>query len=372
MKMQAGSDVFLFFSFGISRELRKGKKSMHIEKSDFFAAASKMGIPKEQAEPFWELLSTQSDTGNKFNFAHIMFYLGTMIVISAMSWFLGIGWETFGGKGILIISLSYMALFIFIGNKLSQKQNLKVPGGLFITLAVCMTPLAIYGFQQMTGWWLTETPGNYKDFYSWIKGGWFTMEIATILTGTITVICYPFPFITSPIFFSLWFMSMDITPIIAGPEYTFNDLLWVSLWFGLAILVVSYFIDQRTKQDFAFWGYLFGMLSFWFGLSYMESDSELKRFGYCCINIGLVLISILLQRHIFLIFGSLGIFGYLASLFYRNFYDSTAFPFVLSALGIGIVFIGIWYQKNHQRIEDFILKALPDVVKKMLPRNRKS
>jgi len=34
-----------------------------------------------------------------------------------------------------------------------------------------MTPLAVYGFEWMTGLWLQGLPGEYRDFYGWIEGG---------------------------------------------------------------------------------------------------------------------------------------------------------------------------------------------------------
>jgi len=110
------------------------------------------------------------------------------------------------------------------------------------------------------------------------------MEVATIAASVVLLKFYRFPFLTFPAAFSLWYMSMDLTPLLFGKmDGAWNERLWVSLVFGLAMLLVSFAIDRRTKGDFAFWGYLFGMLAFWCGLSLMESGSELKRFIYCLI-----------------------------------------------------------------------------------------
>src|SRR5439155_13833543 len=50
-------------------------------------------------------------------------------------------------------------------------------------------------------------------------------------------------------------MSMDLTPLIYGrSDFTWNQRLWVSLWFGLAFLAVSFLVDRRTRDDYAFWG----------------------------------------------------------------------------------------------------------------------
>lgn len=346
---------------------------MNIEKKELLAAALKTGLDENQALELWNQLSKQPSTTSKFDLPHILYYVGALLVISAMGWFLGSGWEKFGGKGILAISLAYIALFTTLGTYLWNKAHLKVPGGLFITLAVCMLPLAIYGFQQYTGWWIVEEPGKYEDFYRWVKGGWFTMELGTILGSLIALWYFRFPFLTVPLFFVLWFMSMDITPLIFGTEkIEGNEYLWVSLFFGLAILICAYLIDQRTEDDFAFWGYFFGMLAFWGGLSLLDSDSEVKRFVYLVINVGLILLSVLLQRTVFLIFGAFGVFVYIASLFYRYFSESTLFPFILSLIGVIVVFLGVIYSKKREKIEKAILNSLPEGIVKLLPKSRKA
>jgi len=155
-------------------------------------------------------------------------------------------------------------------------------------------------------------------------------------------------------------MSMDLTPLIYGrSDFTWNQRLWVSLWFGLAFLVVSFLVDRRTRDDYAFWGYLFGTLAFWGGLSLMDSQSEVSKLLYCLINVVLMLISVLLDRRVFIVFGALGVFGYLGHLAYTVFKDSLLFPFALSALGLAIIWLGIYYQRYRTRIEGAIVALLP-------------
>lgn len=357
---------------------------MDVNKDDLQWAASKGCITSQQATELWSLLQTKTltkpevsksltneTTQNKFDLSHVAYYIGALVVIVALGWFVGLGWERFGGGGLLIIALLYALVFFIIGNLLWRHDNLRTPGGLFITLAVCMTPLAIYGFQKYYNLWIVDEPGSYSDFVHWVKGGWFAMEIGTVITSALALYFYRFPFLTAPLFFTLWFMSMDVTPLIYGSDkFSWDNRLWVSLWFGLGILILAYIIDRRTKQDFAFWGYLFGMFSFWGGLSLMESESEWSRIAYCAINVVLVFLAPLLQRNVFLIFGGLGIFGYLSSLFYRLFYDSTLFPFVLSVIGVLIIILGILYQKYHRRIEESIHRSLPNSIKRWLPHDR--
>ena len=77
---------------------------------------------------------------------------------------------------------------------------------------------------------------------------------------------YRLPFLVMPIAVTLWYMSMDLTPYLFGEA----DATWelrkrVSLWFGLLIVLLAFWVDIRTRhdKDYAFWLYLFGVVAFW-------------------------------------------------------------------------------------------------------------
>ena len=344
---------------------------MDISKEDVFWAASEGLISTQQAGALWKALESRSTIRPRFDLAHVAYYFGAMIVISAMGWFMTLAWERFGGGGIFLISAIYALCFVLAGRTLWYKEDLKIPGGLLFTMAVSMTPLAIYGLERLTGIWPQGDPGVYRGYHFWVKGSWFLMEAGTILAGLIALKFIRFPFLTAPIAFSLWYMSMDLTPLWFGKiNFSWNERLWVSLWFGLAVLLVSYLVDRRTREDYAFWGYLFGMLAFWGGLSLMETGGELRRFLYCLINVGLILLSVLLERRVFIVFGALGVSWYLGYLAYSVFRDSLMFPFALTLLGIAIIYLGIKYQRNRMLIERVILGLVPESFKRLLPKER--
>jgi hypothetical protein len=90
-----------------------------------------------------------------------------------------------------------------------------------------------------------------------------------------------------------------------------------------------------------------------------ESGSELGKFIYLVINVGLVAAGAVLGRRVFAVFGGLGIAMYFGHLSYRVFRDSLLFPFALTLLGLGVVAAGIWWQKNEQRISAALRRRLP-------------
>lgn len=345
---------------------------MNISRTDFDWAAEAGIISTEQAEALWKALEERTKNRPQFNLANVAYYFGALIVISGMTWFMGLAWEQFGGSGILLVSSIYALCFVLAGKTLWYKQNLRIPGGLLFTIAVCMTPLAIYGLQRMTGIWPGDDPGAYQNYHLWVKGSWLLMELGTILAGLVALKFVKFPFLTAPIAFSLWYMSMDLTPLLFGEKYfTWEQRLWVSFWFGIAVLIVAYWVDwrtRRTQEDFAFWLYLFGLLSFWWGMTLMGGGNEWDKFVYCLINLGLVLLSVLLKRRVFIVFGAMGVFVYLSHLAYAVFEDSLLFPFALTVLGVGIIYLGVAYQRNREKFDRFILGLVPPSVRQLLPR----
>jgi len=344
---------------------------MKISREDLRWAALKGVITDSQADSLWQALEGRSAVRPKFDLAHLAFYFGALIVISAMGWFMTLAWEQYGGGGILIISLVYVVCFALTGWTLWSKQGLKVPGGLLFTMAVCMTPLIVYGLERLSGLWPQGDPGVYRDFHIYVKGSWLLMEAATIVAALVTLRFVRFPFLTAPLAFALWYMSMDLTPMLFGKdEFAWHERLWVSCWFGLAMLLVALCIDERSEEDYAFWGYLFGLLAFWGGLSLMESGSEWQKFFYCLINVSLMLSSVLLQRRVFMVFGVMGVFGYLGYLSYDVFKDSLMFPFALTFLGVLIIALGVVYQRRREAIERFVLGLVPASVQTMLPKAR--
>ncbi|MFM1892210.1 MAG: hypothetical protein RLZ44_1287, partial [Pseudomonadota bacterium] len=164
---------------------------------------------------------------------------------------------------------------------------------------------------------------------------------------------YRLPFLVMPIAVTLWYMSMDLTPFLFGnADATWELRKFVSLWVGLLIVLLAFWVDIRARadQDYAFWLYLFGVIAFWGGLSMLHSDSELSKFIYLCINLTMLVVGAMLARRVFVVFGGLGAAGYLGHLAYDVFKDSMLFPFVLTIIGLGIIYLGIVWQRHEDVI----------------------
>jgi hypothetical protein len=235
------------------------------------------------------------------------------------------------------------------------------------TLAVALTPLAVYGLQEGLGLW---PPGyRYPEYHTDIDWRWLSLELATLAVGAILLWRYRFPFMVMPVAVTLWYMSMDIVEYLyGGPTWDWELRRFVSLWFGLAMVLLAFWVDLRSRhdKDYAFWLYLFGLLTFWTGLTLMESGSELDKFLYFCLNVGMIVVGALLSRRAFAVFGGLGAAGYLGYLSHRVFRDSLVFPFALTLIGLSVIGLGILWQRHEARLSRRLRELLPRPLRELI------
>jgi hypothetical protein len=340
---------------------------MKLKRGQLNEAAENGLINQQQADQLWSYLSEQNQDIPSFRFSHILYYAGGLIAIGAMTLFMTLGWERFGGWGLFLIAIAYAGAGIWLTEFLLNRSKLPVPSGIAASFVVVLTPLAVYGLQVALGWW--EEEHSYRELHRLIDGRWMLMELATLIVGAVMLWRYRLPFLVMPIAVTLWYMSMDLTPFLFGHE----DLTWtlrqvVSLWFGLLMLVVAFWVDMQTRheKDYAFWLYLFGVLAFWGGLSFMNSDSELSKFIYLCINLTMIVVGAILSRRVFTVFGGIGAAGYLGHLAYDVFKDSMVFPFVLTLMGLGVILLGIYWQRHEHRMNAYLRGLMPQPLKQLI------
>ena len=287
------------------------------------------------------------------NLVTVAYYFGALMMISACAWFLGDKWKSLGSPGILATVILYMMIAGGTGWWI-RNQGYIVGGGLLITVAVSLVPLLTYSIEDILGVWPGDYPGTYEQYYSWINGSWVVIELATIVAAAIALRYVRFGFLTAPLAFSLWFLSMDLAGLIfKTAALSWDTREWISVAIGLCTLLLGYAFQENLhkpgaprSEDFAFWCYLFGMLAFWGGLTAMNSNSELRRVWYAVLNVALMWLAVKLRRAMFLVFGALGVYLYLGHLAYQVFENSFFFPFVLALLGLSMILLTVWFQRK--------------------------
>jgi hypothetical protein len=327
------------------------------------AAVERAGLPPEIFNRIEAALKAEPETSASFEAAHISYYLGALLIIGAMGWFITNGWDRLSGLTIAGIALVYAVLFGVVGVRLFGKASTRIPGGLLTAVAICMTPLAVYGLERAAGWWPAGDPGSYTRFHPYINASWVVMEVATIAVAGAVLWVVRFPFITAPAAYALWYLSMDGTALIFGTHWTWREECWISVWFGLAMLTVAFLLDGR-ELDFAFWFYLFGLLTFTGGLTLMGNGTQLTKAIYCAIHLAMIGLAVVLQRKAFLVFGGIGVFAYLAGEAETYFRNSLGFTFALTLIGILFIVAGIAYKRNESALEAKLAPLIPARIRK--------
>jgi len=337
-------------------------------------------VTEAQAQSLWQRWShsapvhtqppehnTGLTPGPAFGFVNVLYYFGGLVAIGAMSLFMTLGFQSLGAGALLAIALGYMVACLKVADHF-KVRGLRVPAGLLATLAVFLVPLAVWSAQSLAGLWPPGGSEAFSSYHTRIDWRWLTLEFATLAAGVVMLWRYRLPFMVMPLALTLWYMSMDVAnALLNDHRWDWEFMRDVSLVFGIGTVAVALWVDVRSRlsksaewrQDFAFWLYIFGTTMFWCGLSLHDSDSELGKFIYALINLALVLLGAAIGRRVFTVFGALGVALYLGHLSHEVFRDSLLFPLALTLLGLGVVALGVWWQRHELAIAARLARYVP-------------
>ena len=172
-----------------------------------------------------------------------------------------------------------------------------------------------------------------------------------------------------------WYFSLDFSSLIADKIHLVNNF-WnfkakMSIIFGILLVGLAIRFDLKDKKlDLGFWLYIFGAILVWSGGSYFLLDAmkiDSKLLFYILFNLGFLLFGVFIRRDIFLVLSGIGffiIFNRLGLLFFGWW----LFPFVMSLIGFGIIYLGRVWAKNEEEISNKFLTLLPSNLKSFFER----
>lgn len=303
----------------------------------------------------------------RFTFSNVLYYFGGLLTIGAMSLFMTMAWAALGAWGSAALATAYLVAAWRVAVHLKDK-GLPVPAGNLATLAVCLVPLVVWSVQVGLGLWPEGGSAHFGHYHQLINWRWLTLEFATLLAAVVMLRAMQLPFMVMPVAVTLWYLSMDVGHLLMQKEgFDWQFARDVSLVFGLGTCALAVWVDVRTRQatedaarqDFAFWLYIFGALMFWGGLSLRDGGTEWAKAGYGALNVCLVFWGAAIGRRVFTVLGGLGVAIYLGYLSHRVFQDSLAFTFALTLLGLGVVALGVWWQRHEDAVHAALAAWLP-------------
>lgn len=335
---------------------------MSVTKQDLETLVDDAVIDPATARRIEEWLERRTEPSRpRFDLAHAAYYLGALVIIFAMGWFAIESWQRYGGWTLAVVAVAYAALFATLGEGL-WRRGWRTPSGLLFTAAVGMTPLFAFGVQAGLGVW----PGP-ETSTSWeaMRGHRLTLQVATAFAALLAMRLRPFAFHAAVLGAALLAVATDIGLLIL-PGTAYYQRQMVTLVAGLLLIGAAFLVDHRTREDYAFWLYLAGLLAFFF--SALDQLRETAAFG--AISLLFMFVAVILDRRAFMVVGALGLFMYLVHLAASTFRDSLLFPIALSAIGLAFILGGVAYARRQERVVAWLMARLPAGLIASLPQNR--
>lgn len=268
-----------------------------------------------------------------------------------------IQWPSYSSS--LILFFGCALLCIFFGYKLWFLKNLKILGGLFSIVSISLISLCLF-----------------VD-YAFIDYRLLYVQLAIIILSLMMLYFVKCAFLTLPLFMAFYPLMMNSLWISYGNKWA--PIIFaakIPILFGICMILIAYLIDRRTKEDYAFWLYFVGLYFFNIGwITYqglmIEFITQMDYFLHFLVFIFFIIVSVWLERKIFMFYGIFGVLVYLLKLFFYFLkfdlgfeYGNTLFVVLV------IIFFAIYYQKKQEKIDKVIKILIPKFLLKYQPKNR--
>ena len=333
---------------------------MKVTKSILNKASDNGLIDREKVTKLYNFINQKNKEDSLLT--TILYYSGGILGISAMTIFMNLSYNSYGYMGVLFLTLMYFS-FGILSHIYCKKKNHSIPSSLSLLFSASTIPLAIYSIQNIIDLYPASNVIEYKDYYNYIREYWVFIELGTLLITSILLYLFRDKILMLPIALTLWFLSMDFSLLVFNYDYyNFDMRKNIAMAFGLILIMFAIHIDIKAscKEDYTFWFYLIGALSFWSGLSFSYSDSDSEKLVYFIINVMMIFSSMIFKRIILLILGSIGSLLYIGFLADVLFKDSLTFTIALVFIGSILIYLGIVWQKHNSVFINYINKTLPN------------
>lgn len=293
-----------------------------------------------------------------FNWVTVAYVLGASLVVFAGGWFLAQRWLTLGPSGVLAIVLAYVVAAA-LASRWLRTHEFPEAAGIAATVAVSLTPVAVWALESLTGWWPVETWGQpyHPQFPAAEASRWVVAELATILAALLVLRRRMYTALGFPIAVALFGLvnhvprSLDV--LSEEPLVTPVLERWLLLSGALLVCAVADTVDRRVSRgtgseagDFAFPLWTVGLIALGSAILAFWPTAGLWRHGTPVLALGAIAAALVLGRRSHLVFGVLALFMYLLWLAAEVFRSTAYFPVALAGLGALLLFATVWLQRR--------------------------
>lgn len=282
--------------------------------------------------------------------ATIGYVLGALTVLIAMGWFLADRWTWLGAGGVLAVAGLYAVLFLVVAWRL-RGEGFPQASGFAVLLAVGMVPVATVAINELVGWFTKPAAGvcGYPDFMLWsCRGEEIAVELITLAAALFALRQVRFSLFVLPIAAILLRILFHAADAVGRAGLGMVSAAWVWVIGASLLTAVAYETARRQDgdEDFALWLHLVAAVAA--GVASTMLVGRYDSFRHLLVPSALVAFafSLRLGRFVWTLLGMAWFVGYLGWLASEVFRDTPFFPIVLAALGVGVIIVTVWVQRN--------------------------
>ena len=306
----------------------------------------------------------------------VLYYIGGFIMLGAMTALMSDTIQHSTYAMILMLGTIYAVLFLGVGEFLWRK-NEKLPAGILYFLFIAAVGFIVMDIEKMTGFFphfsdMDKLP-NYWDL---CRCPVIVLSALTIIANTILQKFRPASLLAVPTIFCSYAIFMTIFDFIYGWKNITDKIFFTSnVIFGAGLSIIGFIKDRLTKADYSMWMYLVGAAGFFMYAMFLLDALNIGvwQTQLVCFILSLIyiFIGLMIQRKPFSIIGIMGVIEYIMYFEFDNIKNhTTLLTSVVLITGLIILYAGVIYSKNVDKLRSFIESKLPEKVRNYLPQNR--
>ena len=308
----------------------------------------------------------------------VFYYIGGFIMLCAMTSLMSNTIQHSTYAMILLLGTIYAALFLGVGEFLWRK-NEKLPAGILYFLFIAAVGFIVMDIEKMTGFFphfsdMDKIP-NYWDL---CRCPVIVLSALTIIANTILQKFRPASLLAVPTIFCSYAIFMTIVDFIYGYKNITPKIFFTSnMIFGFGLSIVGFIKDRLAKADYSKWMYFVGSSGFFMFTMFLLDTLNIGVWQdqLICFVLSLIyiFIGLIIQRKPFSIIGIYGVIEYIMYLEFEHIdikHNTTLLTSVVLVTGLIILYAGVLYNKNVDKIRSLIESKLPEKIRQSLPQNR--
>jgi hypothetical protein len=280
----------------------------------------------------------------------LLTWIGGFLVVVASIVFVGLGWGDMGKAqqffwGMLAVLVPWGAAYFLrrTGRPLAEAASLVLTA--LGTLAIVLFG---YTFYRLVGWW----PEHPDDPASQDRTNELMMSSQVVAAVVAAVFAFRLRapwmlLIAGGLGWIAWISGVDLWV----PRNEFEDPpMWIMALYGVILVTLGLAVSRMGLRQHAFYLFLVGLAATFILLGIDSFDDVLGPTGltFLALAIAAIVLSMWIEFRVFLVFGAIGLYGWVSALVIDAFGGSRPVAFGLIVLGVVIVMTGLAWQRWFQ------------------------